>query len=88
MFNPGANEIIVGSLTATRLGLPPERLRPGNSVWVDDREWDILVEKILIEYYDVVYKQTSTESISTIDSTDLDKALEEIKSILKTRKQK
>ena len=42
MFNPGANEIIVGSLTATRLGLPIERLLPGNSIWIDGREWEIV----------------------------------------------
>ena len=42
MFNPGANEIVVGSLTATRLGLPRERLLPGNSIWVDGRKWEIV----------------------------------------------
>jgi len=33
----GADEVIVGQLTATRLGVPEERLAVGQRIWVDDR---------------------------------------------------
>ena len=42
MFNPGEDEVIVGALTPTRLGLPDERLAVGRSIWVDGREWTIV----------------------------------------------
>jgi len=33
----GADEVIVGQLTATRLGVPEDRLAVGQRIWVDDR---------------------------------------------------
>jgi putative ABC transport system permease protein len=41
-FNPGEDEIIVGALAATRLGLPDDRLAVGQSLWVDGRQWRIV----------------------------------------------
>ena len=41
-FNPGEDEIIVGALAATRLGIPEEKLAIGKSIWLDDREWKIV----------------------------------------------
>ena len=34
-FNPGEDEVIVGALASTRLGLPDESLAVGRSIWVD-----------------------------------------------------
>jgi putative ABC transport system permease protein len=42
VFNPGEDELIVGSLTHTRLGVPREALRVGASLWLDGREWRIV----------------------------------------------
>lgn len=42
VFNPGEDEVIVGALASTRLGLPDERLAVGQSIWVDDREFTIV----------------------------------------------
>jgi putative ABC transport system permease protein len=39
---PGQNEIIVGSLAATRLGLPDERLAVGKTLHFDNRDWTIV----------------------------------------------
>ena len=41
-FNPGADEIIVGNLTATRLNVPQERMAIGQSLWVEGRELTIV----------------------------------------------
>jgi len=38
----GRDELMVGELAATRLGLPEERLAVGRSLWFDDREWTIV----------------------------------------------
>ncbi|MEQ9096086.1 MAG: FtsX-like permease family protein [Phycisphaerales bacterium] len=38
----GQDEIIVGSLAATRLGLPDERLAVGNTLYFDNRDWTIV----------------------------------------------
>eukprot|EP00913_Durusdinium_trenchii_P006027 g5639.t1 len=38
----GHDEMMVGSLAATRLGLPDERLAVGQSLWFDDRAWTIV----------------------------------------------
>lgn len=38
----GQDEIIVGSLAATRLGLPDSRLSVGNTVYFDNRDWTIV----------------------------------------------
>jgi putative ABC transport system permease protein len=38
----GQDEIIVGSLAATRLGLPDSRLAVGNTVYFDNRDWTIV----------------------------------------------
>jgi putative ABC transport system permease protein len=38
----GQEEIMVGQLTAARMGIAPERLRIGNSVWFDNRPWNIV----------------------------------------------
>ena len=41
-FNTGEDEIIVGALAATRLGLPEEALAVGRQLWVDGRAWTIV----------------------------------------------
>lgn len=38
----GRDEIMVGSLAATRLGLDAGRLAQGRTLWFDDREWTIV----------------------------------------------
>jgi len=38
----GHDELMVGALAATRLGLPDDRLAPGRTLWFDDREWTIV----------------------------------------------
>lgn len=40
--NPGSDEIIVGQLAATRLGIPDERLAVGQTLWVDERPLEIV----------------------------------------------
>lgn len=42
VFNPGEDEIIVGALASTRLGLPDERLAVGKKLWVDGRPFIIV----------------------------------------------
>lgn len=37
----GADEIMVGALTAAQLGLPDERLAIGQSLWFDNRAWTV-----------------------------------------------
>ena len=37
----GADEIMVGALTAAQLGLPDERLAVGQTVWFDNRAWTV-----------------------------------------------
>jgi putative ABC transport system permease protein len=39
---PGRDELMVGALAATRLGLPDERLDIGRTLWFDDRDWTIV----------------------------------------------
>lgn len=38
---PGRDELMVGSLTATQLGVAEERLAVGRTLWFDDRAWTI-----------------------------------------------
>ncbi|MEM6505849.1 MAG: ABC transporter permease [Planctomycetota bacterium] len=38
----GADELLVGQLTAARLGLPEERLAVGQQLWIDDRPFTIV----------------------------------------------
>ena len=38
---PGADEILIGTLAGERLGLPADRLAPGNTLWFYDRTWTI-----------------------------------------------
>lgn len=38
---PGRNEIAVGPLVATQVGLEEGALKVGSSLWIDDREWRI-----------------------------------------------
>lgn len=38
---PGRDEILVGRLAGTRLGLAEERLAPGRQLWFDNRLWTI-----------------------------------------------
>ncbi|MFG0306752.1 MAG: ABC transporter permease [Phycisphaerales bacterium JB040] len=38
----GRDELLVGELAATRLGLPEPRLAPGNTLHFDDRDWTIV----------------------------------------------
>ncbi len=38
----GTDELMVGALAATRLGLPVERVAIGRSLYFDDREWTIV----------------------------------------------
>ena len=37
----GQDEMMVGSLAAARLGVAPERLAPGQTLWFDNRPWTI-----------------------------------------------
>lgn len=37
----GADEIMVGALAGARLGLPPDQLQPGRTIWFDNRSWTI-----------------------------------------------
>ena len=39
---PGRDEMIVGRLAYTRMGLPPERLAIGQTLWFDKRPWTIV----------------------------------------------
>ena len=39
---PGRDEMIVGRLAYTRMGLPAARLAPGQTLWFDDRPWTIV----------------------------------------------
>ena len=41
-FNPGEDEVIVGALAATRLGLPDEYLAVGRVIWVDGQPQKIV----------------------------------------------
>ncbi|MEX2216873.1 MAG: FtsX-like permease family protein [Phycisphaeraceae bacterium] len=41
-MNQGNDEIIVGKLAATRLGLTQQQLAVGNKLWFDDKEWTIV----------------------------------------------
>ncbi|MFI4898783.1 MAG: ABC transporter permease [Phycisphaerales bacterium JB059] len=38
----GQDELMVGALAATRLGLPESRLGLGQTLWFDDRDWTIV----------------------------------------------
>ncbi len=38
----GRDEIMVGQLTAARMGLASERLQTGNAIWLDNRPWTIV----------------------------------------------
>lgn len=42
MPQSGRDELMVGELTATRLGLPNERLAIGRTLYFDDRDWTIV----------------------------------------------
>lgn len=42
MFSAGNNEIIVGRLAATRLGMNADELAIGKSIWFDDQAWTIV----------------------------------------------
>lgn len=42
VFNAGEDEVIVGALASTRLGLPEETLAVGQSIWIDDRPFKIV----------------------------------------------
>ena len=42
MFNSGEDELIVGELAPTRLGMPAADLAVGRSIWVDGRQWIIV----------------------------------------------
>ena len=39
---PGRDELMLGALAATRLGLPEERVAIGNTLYFDDRDWTIV----------------------------------------------
>ena len=39
---PGADELMVGALASTRLGVAPERLQVGKTLFFDDRNWTIV----------------------------------------------
>lgn len=41
-FEPGADEVIVGALAATRLGVPEQALTVGRRIRIDDREWTVV----------------------------------------------
>ncbi len=38
----GRDELMVGSLAASKLGLPEQRLAPGNTLYFDNRDWTIV----------------------------------------------
>lgn len=38
---PGHDEIMVGRLAATQLGIPVERLVPGSTLWIEHRVWTV-----------------------------------------------
>ncbi len=42
MFNPGNNEVIVGRLASTRLGMNERHLAVGKTIWFDDKPWTIV----------------------------------------------
>jgi len=39
---PGRDELMLGGLAGTRLGLPPERIDIGQTLYFDDRDWTIV----------------------------------------------
>ncbi|MDH3582639.1 MAG: ABC transporter permease [Phycisphaerae bacterium] len=41
-FDPGEDEVIVGALAATRLGISEDKLAVGQSIWLDRRQWKIV----------------------------------------------
>jgi len=42
VFDPGSDEIIVGELAATRLGVSNDQLALGRSLWIDGRQYTIV----------------------------------------------
>jgi len=48
----------------------------------DQENWDILLKRILVEYYDIVYKKTDTEPIFEINNHSNSKTISIIKGIL------
>jgi len=39
---PGADEIMVGQLTAARMGIPSDKLKLGREIWFDNRPWKVV----------------------------------------------
>ena len=39
---PGKNEIMVGGLTADKMGIPEDRVKVGSTLWFDNRAWQIV----------------------------------------------
>lgn len=72
---PGADEIMVGRLAATRLGVGADALRLGRSLWFDNRPWKIvgrfqapgtvMESEIWFPLYDLM-QATRRETISTV----------------------
>ena len=48
----------------------------------DREEWDVLLKRILVEYYDIVYKKTAKEAIIEIDNDSNEKTISIIKQVL------
>ncbi len=48
----------------------------------DEEKWDILLERILIDYYDIVYKKTSKDPIIEIDNNSNADTISTIKQVL------
>ena len=42
LAEPGADEVMVGALAASKLGVPAEALAVGKTIWFDRRNWDIV----------------------------------------------
>lgn len=42
MPDPGKNEIMVGRLAGQMMGVPPEEIEIGHTLWFDDRSWNIV----------------------------------------------
>lgn len=91
---PGANEIMVGRLAATRLGVGADALQLGRSLWFDNRPWKIvgrfqapgtvMESEIWFPLYDLM-QATRRETISTVIVTLGDAEFADVDSFAKQR---
>lgn len=90
----GSNEILVGSLAAEKLGLPPERLAIGQSLWFDRSEWKVVGKfqargtvmdaEVWIPLTDLL-AETKRTTISCVVMTLADAEFEDVDAFTKTR---